>query len=70
MYFFMIRPQIKKQREEQKFRDELKKGDKVITVGGIHGKIVELSEKTVVVENNGVRLKIERSSIAMNVSKD
>ena len=68
MYFFMIRPQIKKQREEQKFRDELKKGDKVITVGGIHGKIVEISEKTVVIENNGVRLKIERSSIAMNVT--
>jgi len=68
MYFFMIRPQIKKQKEEQKFRDELKKGDKVITTGGIHGKIVEISEKTVVIENNGVRLKIERSSIAMNVT--
>ena len=70
MYFFMIRPQIKKQKEEQKFRDELKKGDKVITTGGIHGKIVEISEKTVVIENNGVRLKIERSSIAMNVTQD
>ncbi len=70
MYFFMIRPQIKKQKEEQKFRDELKKGDKVITTGGIHGKIVEISEKTVVIENHGVRLKVERGSIAMNPDQD
>ena len=39
MYFFMIRPQVKKQKRENKFRDELKKGDQIITIGGIHGKI-------------------------------
>ena len=46
-WFFMIRPQVKKQKQERKFREELKKGDKVITSGGLHGKVVEVSEKTV-----------------------
>ena len=66
MYFFMIQPQIKKQKRERKFRSALKKGDKVITIGGIHGKILELSDHTVVIENNGIKLKVERSAISMN----
>ena len=44
MYFFMIRPQVKKQKKENKFRSELKKGDSVITIGGIHGKVTEVKE--------------------------
>ena len=66
MYFFMIRPQVKKQKEEVKFRDALKKGDKVITIGGLHGKITELSDRTVVIEHGGISLKVERSAISMN----
>ena len=71
MYFFMIRPQIKKQKRENKFRSELKKEDKVITVGGIHGRIINVKDSFVVIENDGVKLKVERSAISMNqVSSD
>ena len=66
MYFFMIRPQVKKQKKEHAFREALKKGDKVVTVGGIHGKIVEISKTTVIIEVYGEnRIKIEKSSISM-----
>ena len=66
MYFFMIRPQVKKQKKENKFRSQLKKGDSVITIGGIHGKITEVKENTVIIENYGVKMKIEKSAISMN----
>ena len=66
MYFFMIRPQVKKQKKENKFRSELKKGDSVITIGGIHGKITEVKDNTVIIENYGVKMKIEKSAISMN----
>ena len=66
MYFFMIRPQIKKQKKEQEYRSKLKKGDKVITVGGIHGKITEIKEDSVVIEVYGAtKLKIAKSAISM-----
>ena len=66
MYFFMIRPQVKKQKRENKFRSELKKGDQIITIGGIHGKIIEVKESSVILENYGVKMKVENSAIAMN----
>ncbi|MBT5858342.1 MAG: preprotein translocase subunit YajC [Flavobacteriales bacterium] len=66
MYFFMIRPQVKKQKKENKFRSELQKGDQVITIGGIHGKVIEVKDTTVILENHGVKMKIEKSAIAMN----
>ena len=66
MYFFMIRPQVKKQKRENKFRSELKKGDQIITIGGIHGKIIEVKESSVILENYGVKMKVEKSAIAMN----
>lgn len=66
MYFFMIRPQKRKQDADQKFRNALKKGDKVITIGGIHGRITEISNHTVVIERNGMKLKVERSAISTN----
>ena len=50
MYFFMIRPQIKKQKAENQYRAALKMGDKVVTIGGIHGKIIELGKDSVVLE--------------------
>ncbi|MCS7028609.1 MAG: preprotein translocase subunit YajC [Bacteroidia bacterium] len=65
MYFFMIRPQLKKQKEAQKFRNELKKGDRVITIGGLHGKIVEVTDNTVVLEaDKDIHLTFEKSAIA------
>lgn len=65
-YFFMIRPQMKKQKEQSKFRNEIKKGDKIITIGGVHGKIVEISEKTFIIEvEGGNKLKIEKSAVSL-----
>jgi len=66
MYFFMIRPQVKKQKKENKFRSELQKGDQVITIGGIHGKVIEVKDTTVILENHGVKIRIEKTAIAMN----
>ncbi|MCL2681918.1 MAG: preprotein translocase subunit YajC [Bacteroidales bacterium] len=67
-YFFMIRPNQKRNKEQAKFRSELQKGQKVVTIGGLHGKIVEVQEKTVTLEvENQVRLKFEKSAIAMNI---
>ncbi len=67
-YFFMIRPQSKKNKEIQKFRENLKKGDKIVTIGGIHGKILEMDGNTVIIEVEGAtKLKIEKSAIAQNV---
>jgi len=63
-YFFMIRPQQKKQKELKKFRDELKVGDKIITVGGIYGKIKEIGDATVIIEVEGqMRLKIDKAGL-------
>ena len=70
MYFFMIRPQVKKQKKENKFRSQLSKGDQVITIGGIHGKIIELKENSVIIENYGSKMKIEKSAISMYVVSD
>lgn len=68
-YFFMIRPQMKKAKEQQKFREAIKKGDRIVTIGGIHGKIVEVAEKTFIIEvEGGVKLKIERSAVSMDSS--
>ncbi len=63
-YFFMIRPQMKKQKELRQFRDSLKKGDKVMTIGGIHGKVADIKESTIVIEiADKVRLTVEKSAI-------
>ena len=63
-YFFMIRPQNKKAKETKKFRKSIKKGDKIVTLGGIHGKVVQANDKTLVIESEGSRLKIERSAVS------
>ncbi len=65
-YLFFIRPQMKKQKDLKKYREALKKGDRIITIGGIHGKIVEEQERTFTIEVEGQnRLKIEKSAVAM-----
>ena len=68
-YFFFIRPQAKKAKALRKYREALKKGDKVVTIGGIHGKIVEIQETTFTIEvEDGSRLRIEKSAVAGDAS--
>ncbi len=63
-YFFMIRPQSKKQKEIKKARDAMQNGDKVITAGGIHGKIKDISENTILIEvAPGVSLKVDKTYV-------
>ncbi|HPD53205.1 MAG TPA: preprotein translocase subunit YajC [Bacteroidia bacterium] len=69
-YFFMIRPQMRKQKTEQEFRNSLQKGAKVVTIGGIHGRIVEVADRTFMVEiDNNVRVRVERSAISAEATK-
>jgi preprotein translocase, YajC subunit len=64
MYFFMIRPQQKRQKELRAFRDTLQKGNKVITAGGIYGIVVEIKETSVLIEvDNNVKLRVDKGSI-------
>jgi preprotein translocase subunit YajC len=68
-YFFMIRPQMKKQKEVRQFRESLQKGDKVLTVGGIYGKITEVKETSVLLEiSNGVIIKVDKSGLIKDSS--
>ncbi|WP_324673722.1 preprotein translocase subunit YajC [Hymenobacter sp. GOD-10R] len=65
VYFFMIRPQQRRASDAKKFRESLAKGASVVTIGGLHGKVVDLSDDAVIVEvDKGVRLKFDRSAIA------
>jgi preprotein translocase subunit YajC len=68
IYFFMIRPQQKRAKAEKEFESSLKVGDKIITKSGLHGKIAELAETTVVLETMSGKLKMERSAISMEMS--
>lgn len=70
MYLFLIRPQMKKQKQEKKFAQEIKKGDKVITKSGLHGKILDLNEDgTCIIETGAGKMKFERSSLSMELSE-
>ena len=70
MWFFMIRPQRKQQKELQKFRDGLQKGDKVVTIGGIYGTVVEIKEKTLLIEvDNNVKIKVDKNSVVKDFSE-
>lgn len=65
-YFFFIRPQVKKTKDAKKFRENIKKGDKIVTIGGIHGKIVEVQDTTFTIEiAQDVWVRIEKSAVAM-----
>lgn len=63
-YFFMIRPQAKKAKETKKFRESLQKGQQVVTIGGIHGKILEVTESNVLIDAGGAKLRVEKSAIS------
>lgn len=66
-WLFFIRPQNKKQKEAQKFREALQKGDNVVTIGGIHGKVCEVKETTVLVTiDNNVKIEVEKSALVAN----
>ncbi|MFH1121487.1 MAG: preprotein translocase subunit YajC [Bacteroidota bacterium] len=68
-YFLFIRPQAKKAKDLKKFREALKKGDKIITIGGIHGKIIEVQETTFTIEvEDSSRLRVEKSAVAGDAS--
>ncbi len=70
-YFFMIRPQTKRMKDQKNFIENIKKGDKIVTVGGIHGKIADVNDdQTFVIEiENGVRMKIDKVSVSLEASK-
>ena len=69
MWLFMIRPQRKQQKELEKFRSELKKGDKVITAGGIYGTIAEIEERTVLLKVDGEdKIRVDKTSIVKDTT--
>jgi preprotein translocase subunit YajC len=69
-YFFMIRPQMKKAKDEKSFKESIKKGDKVVTIGGVHGRILEVNETTFILEiDTNTKVKIEKSAISAEATK-
>lgn len=69
-YFFMIRPQQKKAKEQKKFIDNIKKGDQVVTIGGIHGRVSSIEGDTIVLDvEKGGKIRFEKTSISMDASK-
>lgn len=69
-YFFMMRPQVKKQKEQKNYLGNLKKGDKVVTIGGIIGKITEIRSKSYIIEvEGGGKLNVMQSAISLEFSK-
>lgn len=70
MWFFMIRPQRKQQKELEKFRNALKRGDKVVTIGGIYGTVDEIKDRTVLIKVDGdTKLKVDRNSLVKDFSE-
>ena len=69
-WLFFIRPQSKKAKEEQKFREGLQKGDQVVTIGGVHGKVVEVKDTTVVISlAPNTEVEVEKSALVQNASR-
>ena len=69
-YFFMIRPQSKKAKEQKVFRETIEKGSKIITIGGIHARIVDVKDTTFVIETgSGVKLEIEKTAVSVELTK-
>ena len=70
MWFFMIRPQRKQQKELEKFRNALKKGDKVVTIGGIYGEVAEIKDRTVIIKVDGeTKLRVDKNSLVKDFSE-
>ena len=70
MWFFMIRPQRKQQKELQNFRDSLKKGDKIVTIGGIYGTVCEIKEESVLIEvDNNVKIRVSKQALVKDFTE-
>ncbi|MDC1384603.1 MAG: preprotein translocase subunit YajC [Crocinitomicaceae bacterium] len=63
-YFFMMRPQMKKQKELKAFRENLAAGNKVVTIGGIHGKILSVDESTILISTEGGKLRMDKTAVS------
>jgi len=69
-YFFMIRPQVKKQKEQKLYVNELKKGDKIVTTSGMHGRIAEVADATFLIETEGGnKIRFDKSAVSLEASK-
>jgi len=69
-YFFMIRPQVKKAKDHKKLVEELKKGDKIVTTAGIHGRIADMNETTFLIEvEGGVKIRFDKSAVSLDATK-
>ncbi len=69
VYLFMIRPQMKRQKDEKKFSESLKRGDRVITKSGLHGKILELNDDSVLLDAGAGKMRYERSALSLELTK-
>ncbi len=69
-YFFMIRPQVKKQKEQKSFTESLKKGDKVITTSGMHGRVIEIADTTILLETEGGhKIRFNKAAVSLDDTK-
>lgn len=69
-YFFMIRPQMKKSKLERDFRNTIKKGDKIVTIGGIHGRVLDIENNTLMVEiDSNVKVRLEKTAVSVEATK-
>lgn len=65
-YFFMIRPQMKRNKEAKQFRENLATGDKVVTIGGIHGKVLEITDTSILISSDGTKLRLDKNAVSPN----
>ena len=69
-YFFMIRPQVKKAKDHKKLVEDLKKGDKIVTTAGIHGRIVDMNDTTFLIEvEGGTKIRFDKTAISLDATK-
>lgn len=70
MYFFMIRPQMQRQKKEKQFQDDLNVGSRVVTTSGIHGKVVDIAKDVVTIETNAGKIRFEKTAISRELSDE
>ena len=68
-YFIMIRPQVKKQKDQKKYVEELKKGDRVITTSGMHGRIIDINDNTILLEVENGKIRFDKAAVSLDSSK-
>jgi preprotein translocase subunit YajC len=69
-YFFMIRPQVKKAKDHKKLVEDLKKGDKIVTTAGIHGRIVDMNDTTFLIEvEGGTKIRFDKTAVSVDATK-